>query len=343
MLDSAQLSFEDVFVGGPPPLRIEYAEVPIELIDLDPDNPRLRYRSQLDGATHAEILLREQSTKHLKQDIKLNGLLERPYVMRHGGRYIAKEGNRRTTVFADLHKDEPEDSRWQKMPVRVLPDATTEQQMATMLAQWHVTGKDPWSAHERAGHIYYMSETLNMPDETIKTVLHMGMPAINKAVAAYKMMMERFVTVDGGAFKDQGEGKFSFFDEFHKQKYLRDRVKSDSFFESDFCRWVGEGRLPRAEDVRLLPTILQNPHAERLFRETEASSAIRIASEALEKTDPTRRSDFFKQLKSLISAGGKANVTDFRTAATVNGRQLLQDARALLESINRHADNTTIR
>lgn len=334
------IRYEYVQVGQPPPLCIEYTSVPLGLLDLDPDNPRLRYRQLYDTTEAAEILMREQSTKLLKADIKVNGLLERPYVKRHGERFVVKEGNRRITVVKDLHKDDPDNPSWQSIGVRVLPDNTTEEQMASMLATWHVTGKEDWSAHEKAGHIYYMSEVLHMPDEHIKTVLHMGMPSITKAVAAYRMMMELFTKIDGGAYKDQGEGKFTFFDEFHRVRALRNRAKADPLFETDFCRWVGEGRVPRSEDVRMLPVILGNQVAERLFRGDDKDQAFRRAAESLEANDPTRKSKFFLKLKELIAEGGKATVTDFRTAASPSGRQLLQDARAMIETISRHADNT---
>lgn len=338
-----QLKYETVLVGAPPPLRIEYTDVPTDLIDFDPENPRLRYRSSFDNTTAGEMLLSEQSTKFLKVDIKANGLFERPYVMRHGERFIAKEGNRRLSVYQDLLKEDPTNPQWQTMPVRILPDSTTPQQMAIMLAQWHVTGKDPWSAHERAGHIYQMSEVLHLPDEVIKATLHMGMPTINKAVAAYRMMMERYVVIDGGVFREHAEGKFTFFDEFYRAKGLRDRMKTDPFIQDDFCRWVGEGRVPTSENVRLLPAILANPMAERLFRESEKDQAFRRAADTLEANDPTRKSKFFTKIKELLEAGAKATVADFRTAATPNGRQLLHDARAMIETISRHADNTVQR
>jgi hypothetical protein len=215
--------------------------------------------------------------------------------------------------------------------------------MATMLAQWHVTGKEPWSAHERAGHIYHMAKELHMSDETIKTILHMGMPAINKAVRAYTMLMEKFIKADNGAYARYAEGRFSYFDELFKSKGLVPRLKDDSFFEGDFCTWVGTSRIPRAEDVRMLNAVLNKGMAERLFRESENSppgEPFRRAVAALENEDPTQKSDVFVKIRAMIAACGNATVKDFNTAATDKGQKLLKDARAMIDAINRHAENT---
>lgn len=340
-MNDVQLQFEEVMVGKPPPLKIEYAILPTDKLDLDPENPRLRYRHSMDGTPAIEALFEAQDTRHLKEDIKANGLFDRPFVRRNakGGRYTVFEGNRRVACYKVLHAEAPDDPQWQAMPARILPDGVSNQQLAAMLAQFHVNGKLHWNAHERAGHIFQMTEVLKMPDDTVKTILHLGKPAIDKAVAAYRMMMEKFITIDGGRYKDQAEGKFSYFDEFQKKKQLREASKADSFFADDFCRWVGEGRIPRAEDVRQLPDILADSIADRAFRQNEPAEAFRRAVEALERNDASRKSSFFFKLKQAIEAGQKAQVTDFTIAASASGRQLLNDARAVLDLINRHADS----
>lgn len=339
-----QLQFEDVFVGNPPPLRIEYTDAPVENLELDPDNPRLRYRQQVDNKPAMEVLFESQDTKHLKEDIKQNGLFERPFVRRRPeSKYRMFEGNRRAACFIMLHREQPDDPRWQLMPVRVLPEGVSDQQLASMLCQFHVAGKLKWDAHERAGMIFDMAERLKMPDDSLKTILHLGVPAIHKAVAAYRMMMEKYTVVENGRYKEQAEGKFSFFDEFQKKKPLRDLSEHDSFFADDFCRWVGEGRIPRAEDVRKLSDILADPVAERAFKQSEPAEAFRRAQETLERNDASRKSNFFRKLKEAIDAGQKATVTDFTTASSTSGRQLIQDARAVLDLIHRHSDTSAAR
>jgi hypothetical protein len=351
MSNGRQLVFEDVMVGGPPPLQLTLTTIPLNQIELDPDNPRLKYSSSIaDGKTAFELLFAENDTKELKEDIKRNGLFERPFVRaitdKNRSRYkdttthVVFEGNRRIACFQQLALEDNTNPMWQAVPVRVLPEHTSDRQLAMMLGQFHVAGKLDWNAHERAGHIYHMSEVLKMPEEEIKSCLHMGKPAIDKAVAAYRMMMETYIKIDEGTYRDKAEGKFSFFDEFYKQKALRDMLASEPQFADRFCKWVGEGRIPNGADVRRLPAILADGHAYRSFVETALKdNPWQRAVGALELSDVSSKSDFFKKLKLLISASKKATMGDVTDARKAAGRSLIQEAKGVLDMIQKQADH----
>lgn len=347
MVDNVQLVFEDVMVGGPPPLQLELTTVPLKDVFLDLDNPRLRYSQSIgNGKTPFELLFEEEDTRKLKEDIKRNGLFERPFVRRvrdelkDSVRYVAFEGNRRVACFQQLHSEDPDNPQWQSVPVRILPDHTSPKQQALMLGQFHVAGKLRWDAHERAGHIYQMSEVLKMPEDEIKLCLHMGAPAINKAVAAYRMMMQTYVVIDHGRYRDKAEGKFSFFDEFFKQKQLRSKLQSDNAFADDFCRWVGEGRIPNGLDVRRLPDVLADGPAYRAFIGTPLDdNPWGKAIAALELSDVSEKSDFYKKAKLLIGSARKATMGDVADARKPAGRTLLKEAKEAIEFIMKQADH----
>jgi len=345
MVEAVQLVFEDVMVGGPPPLQLELATVPLAAVALDPNNPRLRYAKSATGKSAFELLFEEDDTKKLKEDIKRNGLFERPFVRRttlmNGVSYVAFEGNRRIACYQQLNAEDPSNQLWQNIPVRILPPSTTDRQLALMLGQFHVAGKLKWNPHERAGHIYQMAEVLKMPDDEIKLCLHMGKPAIDKAVASYKMMMEVFIVIDGGSYKTDVEGKYSYFDEFFKQKDLREKHRSDPHFAEDFCRWVGEQRIPTGADVRRLAAILRDGPAYRAFVSTapDNGQAWQAAINSLELSDVSQKSDFFKKVKLLIKAAGDATMGDVSDAQKPAGRQLIRDAKARLDTILKQAEH----
>lgn len=349
-MSNGSIQFEEIMIGKPPPFKIEYARVPIAAVNLDPANPRLTYRKQRDGfvnespaavqSTLREQLFEDNDTKHLKLDIKTNGLFERPIVRRdlmNDGAYVVFEGNRRVSCVKALNEDDADNPAWQTIEVRILPPEVSDEQRAVLLAQFHVAGKLKWNAHERAGHIYQMVEVLKLPDETVKTTLHMGKPAIDKAVAAYKMMKE-FLAVDGGKFAGEGEGKFSFFHELQRIKQLRELAKNDPAWAADFYRWVGTGRIPRAEDVRGLASIYDDNVAYSIFRnEAEPDAAFAKAMAEVQRNDVTRKSRVFAKIQEMIDAIGDATLTDFATAAQPNGKKLLEDAHGAIQQIRSHA------
>lgn len=100
-------------------------------------------------------------------------------------------------------------------------------------------------------------------------------------------------------YAKDGERKWSYFDEFYKSKDLREMLKVDSELADDFCRWVGDGRIPEGADVRRLGAILKNAPAAKKFWEGPVKTAFAEAQKIVHATDPEQNSDFFKLLAKM--------------------------------------------
>src|SRR6266446_4094725 len=206
---------EEVTIDGRP-IRLEHADVPIDQIELDENNPRIRYRLKLqqNGKSLEQVIMLMPEVKALKRDIEKNGgLRERVILQPNGTKLKAMEGNVRVTCYQDPSHKCLDDPRWKTVPARILPKDVHPKQIAILLADFHVAGKITWKAHEKDAKI--------------------------------------------------GEYKWSYFEEFFKQRDLREEFKKNPEFGDDFCRWVGEGHLPAGEDVRVLPSILRHPEARK--------------------------------------------------------------------------------
>src|SRR5205085_6340675 len=90
--------------------------VPIEQIQLDRDNPRIKYRLSLEAnkeKTHTEkelekLVLDLPEVKYLRREIEHHGSLhERVILQEHGTKFKAVEGNCRTVCIRDLHVKNP--------------------------------------------------------------------------------------------------------------------------------------------------------------------------------------------------------------------------------------------
>ena len=188
------------------------------------------------------------------------------------------------------------------MAARILPDEADPKKIAILLSDLHVANKVKWEAHEKAGHIYHMNHTLHIPLDEIATVLHASKSTVKRFLDAYAFMMERFLTIDKGKYRDQGEGRWSFFDEFHRSKELRKMAEADGQLADNFCRWVGEGRLIRGEYVRKLAGVLAHPEARRIFETTAnkpPGAAFDAARRIIETAEPEQGSEFFKLLAKV--------------------------------------------
>lgn len=317
-ITGSQQVFEEIMLHKPPPLKIQHRRVPTDKVKFDTENPRLKYQKQLfPDKTDKELLFKLPDTNWLMKDIEEKGVLEAIYVkemlLNGVAWFLVIEGNRRTAVTQELQSKHPENPNFSYIPAKVLPAETTAEQVAVLMASYHVAGKIKWDAHEKAGHIWYMINVLRIPESELINTLHMGAPAIKKAAESYGLL-EHFKRCDGGKYSDAAEGKWSFFAEMLKVKEFSERHKKGQDWDDDFCRWVGDKRLPTAEDVRVLPAILKSTKARNLFLNEPIETAFDKASKEVDKANPSRNSKFFKDLEALIASGKAASLTDLAQA-----------------------------
>jgi hypothetical protein len=329
-----QLVFEEFTLGGVP-LRVEHARVPIEEVHFDPENPRLKYmKLQHPGESDQDLLFKNNNdTALLKKDIFANGVLDPIYVRaKEGGGYIVVEGNRRTACVKSLHAEHPDDPRFCTIPARIMPEETTKEQEALLMASFHVTGKLKWDPMEKAGHIYTMYRTLNVPMDDMIIILHMGQPAIKQAARSYELL-EQFKTIDNGKYTTEASRKWSHFNEMLKIKKFRQEDAKGNEWGENYCRWVGEGRLPRAEDVRTLEKIWANRAAKSLFINEESDVAFAKAVRHLDAANPGRNSKFFAELEKIIALAKAASVAEIEMVkGNDNARSIVLEAHQGLEA-----------
>lgn len=298
---------EEITVDGAP-FRLEHIDIPLDKIELDEENPRIQYKLAVGKGTKTldEVILAMPEVTKLRKDIELNkGLREKIVVqLMSSGSYKVLEGNCRSVCYRSLaanpkYKNNP---LWKSIPARVVPQDVEARKVAILIADQHVAGKISWQAHEKAGMIYRMCRELKMTEGDIATYLRMSKSTVSRFLNAYSFMTDKFLTIDDGTYADAGERKWSFFDEFYRSKELREEYKRNSEFGDDFCRWVGDGRLPDGADVRTLPAVLKNPDAKAKFEKLPVKTAFAEAKKIVEAADPETGSDFFKLLGKVRDA-----------------------------------------
>ena len=339
-----QSLIEEITIHGEP-IHLEHVDARIDQVEPDRDNPRIRYRlgylSQGDN-TLDEVILDMPEVKKLLKDIENNGgLRERVILQQNGkGTYKAVEGNCRLICYRKLSLRHPDDSRWRTIPARVLPKDIDQKKVAILLSDMHIAGKIEWKAHEKAGQVYRMRNDLHMTQDEVAIYLRQSKTTVNRLHDAYAFMIERFLTVDDEEYRDKGEGKWSFFDEFFRSKQLRDWYKADPEFGNKFCRWVGEERLSDGIDVRSLTAIVSNPEALKSFEVGPKKTAFADARKIVETVDPEEGSDFFKLLaKFRDSCTNAAQVKEILRIRTDKvARQRVLDTYVALVDFMRLAD-----
>jgi hypothetical protein len=330
---------EEVTVAGQT-VRLLHQEVPIEEVTLDENNPRIRYRLRLmttKGKSLDDVILALPEVKKLRLDIeRTGGLRERVILQENGTTKKTIEGNCRLVCLRSLHAKHPDEPRWATVHARVLPKDVDPRHVAILLSDFHIAGKITWQAHEKAGQVHHMHDELHMSQDDIAAYLRASKATVNRYLKAYGLM-DVYLGIDDGKYAEQGERKWSYFEEFFKQPTLRDEFKSNPEFGNSFCRWVGEGRIPEGADVRKLPGIMRHGDARKKF---EKGASFAEAIKLVEAAEPEQGSDFFKLLAKLKeSCSSAAQVKEIlRIRSDKVARQRLLDTYSSLVDFMRLAD-----
>lgn len=177
--------------------------VPIDNLELDPDNSRLMLRERISDKQLVERLINQEDVLDLSRKIAQEGGLhqhESIVVVKKGMKFLVLEGNRRTTACRILLDPTllPTSQRGriprisdqlkasiQKLRVVIAPSAEVA---APLIAALHTErGKKPWSAAAKAFHLGRMADQGKTVDEIAQSQkLKPG--AVKKALLSHKLL-----------------------------------------------------------------------------------------------------------------------------------------------------------
>lgn len=312
-------------------------DLPLSQVKLDPTNPRVANTVVVNSYGEGEHLQRELANllwedpdvRALYQSVHANrGLVER-IIVRHDG--VVAEGNCRTVVYNRLASKHQNDSTWKRIPARVLPENITERQVAVLLGELHVGGKNKWSAFEKAGHIYKLEHDFGLTQEEIARLLKTSKTAVNHSSRAFAAMKEKYLPQFPGT---AAVHKFSYFLELFKQPALRDWIGSDRQALDDFVQWVGMNKVARGADVRELTEIIKSSAALEAFRAHGAEAARKV----LELDQPELTSALFKLMVDMRVALDEARLDDIQRVRKDRVGSAKRIVRDLKESLDRFVD-----
>lgn len=321
---------EEITIGGRK-VQLRHRDLPVDEVRLNPENQRVQFLlSFLDHApTEQEIgslLWDLDDVKMLRRSVKLNGGLIERIIVKVDGTVI--EGNCRTVVYRRL-REEAEDAGddeakelWSAVPARVLPEDIDDKELAYLLGELHVAGKNEWTAFEQAAYVYKMTEDYGYTVAELAEHLRLTKTSINQLFWAYRLMKERFL-IDS---KDKSDIlKWSYFLEFYKGF----RRKADAEpWEERFVRWVRTGILNKGVQVRKLPKIVEEPEALEALEEAGYERAMEVLS-AVQPGESSRLFSILDRATRELSRASLDEVQALRTGDQARINRLKELYRAL--------------
>ena len=253
-------------------LRIRNEDIPVRTVWIEQtklkffaDNPRIysivRAGGKLPDQTEIyEELLEQEHVRELKEDIKLNGGLMDPLIVRDGTLEVL-EGNSRLAACRWLYQNDTANAvLWGKVKCTLLPKDIAEPLIFAILGQYHIRGKKDWVPYEQAGFLYRRFHHHKQDVPTVADEL-----GIKRAEAQHQIKVFEFMVKHNEAKRD----RWSFYDEYIKSSKIKKARDQYPDFDKLVVQKIRKSEIKRAVDVRdSLPAICIGP-AKNLKRFAE--------------------------------------------------------------------------
>lgn len=308
-------------------VQVQSVDLPLDELTLDPRNPRIANTVSFSISEEGEALQRkleallweDSDVRDLYRQVLANqGLVER-IIVRQDGKVV--EGNCRTVVYRKLREKRPQEQNWQNIPARLLPPDIGERDVAILLGEMHVAGKNTWTPFEKAGHVYKMHNEFALVQDEIAVRLRMSKSKVNQLVRAFDMMKTKYLPKYPGPASSR---KFSYFEELFKKPPLREWMTTTPGAEEMFIDWIGTGKLEQGVQVRELPNILNDPDALAALSQDGFAAAQKLLAE----DNPVITSKLFRRMVEMTEALRKAQLDDVqrvRKAKGTKARRIVDD------------------
>lgn len=251
-------------------------DVPVRDLLFYVDNPRVYSMLHNDGETPTQeeiedYMLGMEHVKELRQSIEQVGLID-PLIVRDGD-FVVLEGNSRLAAYRKLAKKNP--VKWSKVKCKILPADIDNDTIIIILGQYHIVGRKDWSPFEQAGFILRGLDETKYPIEELAQKLGISITAAKNYVRVYKYMQEH---------EDLVPAKWSYYEEFLKNRSIREEIKSNTALEERVVTQIKHGEIHEAADIRKLGEIIKTkskPAKKVLGRYSEGKVSLNSAYEEL--------------------------------------------------------------
>jgi len=287
------------------PEEVEIREIDINKLVLDEENPRIGYWrdnilrvTDLTSQGDLEIALKSgnfEDYNRLKRSIEVNeGIMEEisAYPI-EDDKYKIIDGNTRALIFKDLSSKYPHKDIYKKIRCKVFPPNLSEKSISFIRLIAHLRGVNDWQTYERARLLYILWYQKGYTEEELKNTTKLSLSDIRKWREAYKNMSEQFLP--NYSHKPDALLKFSYFVEFENKK-IKDGMKRNGLTMKDFCDWVGNDEITKAQDVRDLSKMFEDDDIVRILKEEGFQSA----KDELSMSIPAYASRLFEHIEKCI-------------------------------------------
>jgi len=200
---------------------------------------------------------------------------------------------RHLLIYQKLREKYPHKDVYKKILCSVLPQKISDDQRNFLKLEAHLRGTTPWDAYEKARYLFYLWEKEGYSYSQLAKRTKLNENEIIQSIQAFKDMEQQYLP----KYTDPSEVlKFSYFMEYEKNNKLKREMERHGLTISDFCEWVGERKIPKAQDVRELKHLIENAESRKVF----IKDGFEYAQEILGTIKPEIVSPLYQNIEKVI-------------------------------------------
>ena len=262
---------------------MQYLKLPIESVNLDVENPRIKQWLEIYGeeiTSEAISLALSASSGHsststyttLKESIKVNKGIVNPIIVnkQSDGKLVVIEGNTRLQIYKEFAVSDPL-GPWKEI-IAIVYDDLPDKDIHAIRLQTHLVGPRDWDPFSKAKYLNQLSNIDKMPMSMIVSFCGGKSNEIRKLIEAYTDMQTYYFPAAVAMEMDPDPREFSKFVELQNSSITRALI-AHKYDKSDFAKWVVNGNVDTAQNVRKLPAVLANSLAREEFLKNNISEA----------------------------------------------------------------------
>lgn len=266
-----------------------FKKLDINKIKLDSQNPRIKlYLENYVGEPTSEqiaLALSDSGTgdattsyRTLRESIRVSKGIIHPIVVNHteSGEMVVIEGNTRLQIYKEFNESNP-NGIWQTIPALLYENMSIED-IHSIRLQSHLVGPRDWDPYSKAKYLYQLSEIEFLPIEQIISMCGGGANEINKSIDAYKSMQKDYKEYIESHNLDFDTRDFSKFVECQNPR-IRHAITNAGYELKEYAKWVAEGNVDKALNVRKLPEIFKNDKALKTFLKSNITAAEKVLAQ----------------------------------------------------------------
>jgi len=195
-----------------------------------------------------KVLSKMEHVQELKRKIKHQGGLVEAVIVKRDSKEVI-EGNSRLAAWRLLVEEDP--INFAMISCELLPIDISDEQINSLLVEFHIEGKTAWKPYEQAGYMWRLNKENDTPIKELSKQFGIGTGKLQDYITTFQFMKDN---------QQLEPAKWSYWYEYVKSTFIKKARKENENLDKVMLEKVNSSEINKATIIRDdLPNIIRAP------------------------------------------------------------------------------------